>query len=927
MNKTEKSISLSNQPSDNAYSNEASVKKDDDAHNCAWNSLFWTAVLILISLFLSMYINVLDFSTKDAAIRSCHIIISLLSALITLGIFLVLANDYLKHRYAWIKGWRTYVIPTICLVGGVLYICTENTTVLPCFSLIILIYGFYISSTTKRQNEPTIKIHTDLLYRSRLYNATLRLIRELAYNSKKGLTIGICGQWGSGKTFFIDELIQGLSESQRNEQGKAPQWEKPFIVCEKVELWSSTSLNDAWNRVIFSLHKGIFGRPPITKGKTNAFLSALAAFSSNFKAAQELAELVLPDFENLSFQSIIEKMQDRKLVLVFDDLERAEFNIIQAMLPLFERLKSLPNLIVICAVAENELRQVFVRNNYPSSFSDGHLSKLFDHRMHVPTPNYRASQKMQNKILSEKYNSNNLLKSFLEKYPLKFDAPRQLIQTIDKLASIENLFFNDCKYTFLYTGNDFQVNEFLKRVKYIFFTETLHYFHPEVISLLNSERNLGHFLDNIPNSIVPEYAFYITEEKYSAYLKDENDKKDYNAWITNNALLYKYIESQGLVWCILIHMREDIKFNFKTQEKEFSGKREFTEALKGNYTRHTVLEKWELQNLIEQETCENLSFTDKIRFHISSQKETEDSFNIPESALLMLKHSFEVMLKDSTLESIFKYSLKAEVKQGDSSAIKNYIYYSDSYYEHFLLEIFENQNFNSSAILEYSDLFINMYELLHLQYKAHILTPFFHLLNNNFNSDETSKFAQNMIRLSKTSEYQQTIKQHCEQFGYALCQTISEYPQNFSEQTTNYSIHPYSDLADKTYLEYFEKGIKFFFENNHITEDFIISLSKFLGHQYINTNFIDDVYSSYATPNTCRIMSFILDQISRQTILLRTLSPQCCQLIHQSLVGTRGKLEQDLQEWENSDYKSAQQYIDGVSRQICIVDEMLAKIK
>lgn len=927
MNKTEKNFSLSNQPSDNAYSNEASVKKDDDAHNCAWNSLFWTAVLILVSLFLSIYINVLDFSTKDAAIRSWHIITSVLSALITLGIFLVLANDYIKHRYAWIKGWRTYVIPAICLVGGVLYICTENTTILPCFALIVLMYGCYIYSTTKRQKEPTIKVHTDLLYRSRLFNGTLRFIREHAYNNEKGLTIGICGQWGSGKTFFINELMQGLSKQHCHKQSKTPQCEKPFIVCEKVELWSASTLDDAWNRVIFSLHKGIFGKPPISNAKTNSFLSILTAFSSNLKAAQELAELVFPDFEDLNLQSIIEKMQDRKIVLVIDDLERAEFSIIRAMLPLFERLKSLPNLIVICAVAEDELRQVFIQNDYPSTFSDGHLSKLFDHRIHVPAPNYRASQKMQNKILSEKYYSYNLLKSFLEKYPLKFDAPRQLIQTIEKLASIENLFFSDCKYSFLYSGDDAQVKDVLKRVKYIFFVEILRYFYPDVLSQLKSERNLRYFLENIPNSIVPEFSFSITEEKYSQYLVNEEDKRSHDAWISRNLTLYRHIEQQGLVWSIFIHMREDVSSNMNAPATGFPGIQEFDAAVKGNYTRYTVLEKWELQNLLEQDDCKKLSFTEKIRFHISTQNEETDSIDIPESALMLLKHAFEVMLIDKTDDVSLKNALDAEVNEGNTSALKNYMYLSESYYEHFLLNIFENHNCDSSVVLKFDDIFANLYKLLDFQYKAHLLTPFFHLLNNNFESEETSKFARRMIRLSKTKEFQQTIRRRCEQFGYALCQVISEYPQNFSEQTTNYSIHPYSDLADKTYLEYFEKGIKFYFENNHITEDFIISWSKFLGHQYINTKFIDDVYSSYATPNTCRIMSFILDQISRQTILLRTLSPQCCQLIRQSLVGTRGKLEQDLQEWENSDYKSAQQYIDGVSRQICIVDEMLTKIK
>ena len=176
----------------------------------------------LCCLFISLCINILDFSTEEAVIRSWHIIISLLSALITLGIFLVLANDYLKHRYAWIKGWRTHIIPAICLVGGSLYICTENTTILPCFALIVLMYVCYIKTATNQKQPQIIESNTDLLYRSRLFNRTHLQIRKLAYDNTKGLTIGICGQWGSGKTFFINNLLANLSQQSTKSSKNEP---------------------------------------------------------------------------------------------------------------------------------------------------------------------------------------------------------------------------------------------------------------------------------------------------------------------------------------------------------------------------------------------------------------------------------------------------------------------------------------------------------------------------------------------------------------------------------------------------------------------------------------------------------------------------------------------------------------------------------
>ena len=74
-------------------------------------------------------------------------------------------------------------------------------------------------------------------------------------------------------------------------------------------------------------------------------------------------------------------MENKKLVLVFDDLERADFGIVKAILPLFERLKKLPNLIVVCAVADNELKQVFKGQKMEEECAHGHLNKLFDLRI------------------------------------------------------------------------------------------------------------------------------------------------------------------------------------------------------------------------------------------------------------------------------------------------------------------------------------------------------------------------------------------------------------------------------------------------------------------------------------------------------------------------------------------------------------------
>lgn len=927
MNKTEKSISLSNQPSDSACSNEVSEKRDDENHNCAWNSLCWTASIILSCLFISLCINILDFSTEEAAIRSWHIIISLLSTLITLGIFLVLANDYLKHRYAWSKGWRTHIIPAICLVGGVLYICTENATILPCFALIVLMYVCYIKTATNQKQPQIIESNTDLLYRSRLFNRTHLQIRKLAYDNTKGLTIGICGQWGSGKTFFINNLLANLSQQSTKSSKNGPLWEKPFVVCEKVELWSASSLDDAWERVIFALHKGIFDKEPLNIRWLSRLLTYLFSFIiPSHEAAHELISLVLPDFHNDQLRLLKERMHERKIVLVFDDLERADFSIIQAMLPLFERLKKLPNLIVICAVAEDELRRVFEHNKHDPFFSDGHLSKLFDLRVNVPSLNYQASQKMQNSILLRRHNNCHLLKSFLEEYPIRFDSPRLIIQTLEKLASIESQHFSGCNYSFHYTGDDKDVKNALTRIKYIFIVESLRVVSSQVLSILNNKKKLGQFLKDIPHSIIPEHTFYINEAKVDLYGLNWSDKTDSQEWINNNSELYEFIKTKGQVWSILTHMRKDIDFSYTSKEIIFSAKKEFDEALNGNYTRYTVLEKWELLDLLYRAECRNLSFTDRVKFHISSNKEDADSFHIAECSVLLLKQAFNKTITGEISISQFEEAITKEVELGENSAVKNYPGLSYSDYEHYLLSIYENQDSSTECLNGYEAVFFCIFELLSANEKGNLLQLLLLQLDNRLIYDEVHKSNVIINQICKTSIFQEIIKKHCEQFGYTLCQTIMSFPQGFTEYTTNYSIHPYCNFSNDVYLKKFEQGITNFFASCNYALTFIKKWVEFLGVYYRNTLFADVVYSTNATPSICRVMMFILEQIKLQPIY-NNLSKEDNHYIRQILVNTKIKLEKDLQSWQERNYKYTQQYIKGIEGLIKIVDETLTLFK
>ncbi len=924
MNKTEKSISLSNQPSDSACSNEVSEKRDDENHNCAWNSLCWTASIILCCLFISLCINILDFSTEEAAIRSWHIIISLLSTLITLGIFLVLANDYLKHRYAWIKGWRTHIIPAICLVGGSLYVCTENTTILPCFALIVLMYVCYIKTATNQKQPQIIESNTDLLYRSRLFNRTHLQIRKLAYDNTKGLTIGICGQWGSGKTFFINNLLANLSQQSTKSSKNGPLWEKPFVVCEKVELWSASSLDDAWERVIFALHKGIFDKEPLNI----RWLSRLPTYLFSFiipshEAAHELISLVLPDFHNDQLRLLKERMHERKIVLVFDDLERADFSIIQAMLPLFERLKKLPNLIVICAVAEEELKRVFLRERVLPDFVQGHLAKLFDLRIEIPTMSHTAIENFQNNLFSSKYKDCPLVKSFLTKYPLRFDSARQMIRVIDRLTSIERQYYANCPFSFNREPEDEQ-NSILAQAKYIFLIETLRLVNPALLKELYEKPHYSNTLNKIPYTLLATSSFEITEDAHERYdfilgISDNNRRKIENEdkWAETNKKLYTALIQKATEWSIFSYLYKDVY----AESESGQHKREsyFSSAYDAYYTRCTSLLEWEMQQISESPEMQGIPYHEKVSIHFHKLNEHPEPKFL--SAAEFSLFDYEIRQAKGNNEKIKQVisSLQKETREIGNIYGNSRIH--SSYFWRTLAHLGFNSTNDDFDYSSHAPLFLLLFDVMSLDEQAYVLSAFFHRYKTEITSGEKSDLENHVDWLSHDSNYKNLVEQMSYKYGCYLAFYINNYPKHFSSVSQEYACQVYDRENHSVYWEQIRKGVSDYIQSCSNIEQFIFGWLGFMGHQYRDASMHGGINSSFISNGVAEMMKSIEEMLNLNADTIAHLPNKS--KIRLACSSSLENLRKNYNYWsEGEDEKRKAKYSSGTLSIIQMIEEI-----
>ena len=884
--------------------------------NCMW----WILASISVIIFISLYGA--SFSLINNAIGSLwaqiwdkHALSSFIYA-ITLLLCISLIRDYLSGDFKWTKHQRAafILIPVIGFaISYTVFECTGALLGIIILTSAYLLYAYFIEKAGKTAIPP--KSH-DQLYRSRLFNRTHQHIRKLAKSTPHGLTIGICGQWGCGKTFFIDTLLALLSRPVDLNLRNSDQWNEKFIICKKVELWSASSLDDAWNRIIHALHIGIFNRPPISKAKAKKFLSFLTALSTNQTAAHELIELILPELEDVHLQSIVNKMKERKIVLVIDDLERADFAIIQAMLPLFERLKKLPNLIVICAVAEDELKQVFLRERVLPDFVQGHLAKLFDLRIEIPTMAYTAIENFQNNLFSSKYKDCPLVKSFLTKYPLRFDSARQMIRVIDRLTSIERQYYANCPYHFK-NGPNREDDSILAKVKYIFLIESLRETFPNLLKQLINLSNYLSFLESIPFAFIAHSAYEIMQDGSERESYHVN-KDEENNWINNNKNLYIALTKQSIEWSIISHLTVDIKKQDAIEKK--CCEENFKAAYYANYTRCSSLLEWEMDTISDDNQYENKSYTEKIRLFYSTINESPEPKFLAESAYTLFRFELNKTLRNQSKISSINNSLTLELGLRESSYIAKRLYFQSFSFMNILRSIgytARNKNFDFEL---YRNLLITVYKILPIDEQADVLIPFFYRLENGVVKNATSDYVKYGNWLYQETSFNVFAKDLCYVYGYNLAGHIFNYPEGMYKDWKADSFQAYAYEKKGEYLPHIQYGIKDYITQHYKQDNFISSWIDYIGHYYRDPSIAGEKYSTYASMEVYQMMTYIKATIFNQskTEMTGMHNPSLVQSCHKTLQ----LLHNDLKEWNKIKRNDKIKHVKGLQRLIQMIEEI-----
>lgn len=787
-------------------------------------------------------------------------------------------------------------------------------------SVIVFVVNFFVI----KKERPLPCDCEDLLYRSRIYNKAHISIRELAYNANsKGLTIGICGEWGSGKSFFLQKLRYLLSKpyAEQKELHMRKLCREKFVICDKVELWEASSIDDAWDRLFVSLYTAITGKEPFFQNKfVRTIIHLMACFLPNLKSVKEIYDIILPNFSPRSTEAIDKCIGDNKVVLFIDDLERADYTVIKAILPLFERLKKISNLIVICSIAEGELLKMLKCNGLYADLSFGFLNKLFDLRIELPLLSYVATKNYLVSCFRNKYSDCKLTEYFLNSYPIKFDNPRQIDRVLEKISYIERQFYAHYAKSFEDLIYDEDV---LVKLKYVFIVEILKLISPGIIEEIDNSMGLKNFFGELP----PEYFLSIQEsslvnrEKY-----DDSVRKSIKEWESTHPVAQIELKRNGAASSILMILYRDVKGNSEDYLTAYA----YGAAISQEYARVTMLHENELEMLIQKNITQQKSFDNQIREYLHEQNEIIESESIDAVVFDLINYIFKVVCKNienekskNKNEEYLNYlndSLNVEVDSRSKGVIKvNLRCFDDLMLKALNYSEQQNNNVNNDKFLIFKPTLILIYGLL--SYVEQV-SNLYRLRKCENLTDSQSVVNEKKCHIKKAfefAEFKKFVKELTVICARRFCYAIDKDEINEGDTRSLYTVYT---VFNEEYTKWFKEGVENFVKNDMACSfKFYLSWFRFIRKKYSDFDYTISCANCFISQADYDIFVHIKKSILNNEDIYSSFSVDKIAVALSECQSSLDVLRKELSFWTKSLNPDSKKFVDGISRTVSMLSD------
>lgn len=333
----------------------------------------------------------------------------------------------------------------------------------------------------------------DKIGRRLLYRRTGGRIREyIGRQLKRGVSMAVCGPWGSGKSHFIDYLVTTLQkeyslENQDEEENNLNEiYLGRFEVC-RVDLWQSKDKEAMWNDIAVALVGAISGRniSVVNHFRTfwvNVCQTVHVPFMPLIESVVQLLSTGVDS--KVTGGEILEKRileTGHAYILVLDNVDRCDRGKVDALFPLIERLKGIKGLVTICGIAQEELGRVSYNNTEQGMNLSETFTKVFDVILPIPTVSQKYAKSYMQYLLSQYRNSSPYLHEWLDKQELLFDTPRQIQNIVAHLALIDRCYFTRLSSQ-IWSGLSRRLR--IRKISAAFYMATMRVIFPTFVSII-----------------------------------------------------------------------------------------------------------------------------------------------------------------------------------------------------------------------------------------------------------------------------------------------------------------------------------------------------------------------------------------------------------------------------------------------------------
>lgn len=218
------------------------------------------------------------------------------------------------------------------------------------------------------------EVDYDLLSRDTLIDDLVNWIKN--YQSNERFVVGIEGEWGSGKSTLIENVVSKIKSDDTGNE---------FIVIDDFEPWLSENkvalLENLLSRILHNPQLKISDEDvsKIIDNFTNLIFGRKFSIDFKFweKDTEHSAKQIIADINKILAGN------NQKIIFIIDNLDRISSDNMLLLFNIIQNVLDFNNLIVIMSYAEHEVESVLQQKN----ISKGYLNKLVQKKVVLSPPN------------------------------------------------------------------------------------------------------------------------------------------------------------------------------------------------------------------------------------------------------------------------------------------------------------------------------------------------------------------------------------------------------------------------------------------------------------------------------------------------------------------------------------------------------------